>query len=164
MKCFPRCSVFAFFVYFDQEHPVKNKHGHRPINTFPEKFNSTLYTDKDFSDNNQLITFELSIQKTEGQVLWDSVFTPMKIKDIPGPANKWVIEKWVPGNDPSLLKTGFYYSIENVGNSWYMDSLKWGRHLKPSILISSSLPSFLISRIRRLFLYVLISRIWVCAF
>jgi hypothetical protein len=101
-----------------------------PENRIPRKVQFILYTDKDFSNNNGIITFELSIQKLPNHVLWDSVLPPMKIKDIPGPANKWVIEKWVPGNDPSLLKTGFYYSIENVGNSWFIDSFKVGDTVK----------------------------------
>jgi len=101
-----------------------------PANTIPRKVQFVLYTDKDFADSNSIITFKLSIQKTGDQVLWDSVLPPMKIKDIPGPANKWVIEKWVPGNDPSLLKIGFYYTIENVGNSWYIDSFKTGDTFK----------------------------------
>ncbi len=63
-------------------------------------------------------------------MLWDTVLAAMKIKDIPGPANKWVFDQWVPGNDPSLLKTAFYYSIENVGNSWFIDSFKVGDTLK----------------------------------
>jgi hypothetical protein len=99
-------------------------------NGVPRKVQFVLYTDKDFSNNNGIITFELSIQKMPNHVLWDSVLSPMKIKDIPGPANKWVIEKWVPGNDPSLLKTGFYYSIENVGSSWFIDSFKVGDTFK----------------------------------
>ena len=101
-----------------------------PVRHISRKVQFVLYTDKDFSDNNELITFELSIQKTTNQMLWDSVLPPMKIKDIPGPSNKWVIEKWVPGDEPSLLKTGFYYSIENVGSSWFVDSFKVGDTIK----------------------------------
>ena len=100
------------------------------VNAIPRKVQFVLYTDTDFSGNEKLITFTLSIQKLPNQVLWDTVLAPMKIKDIPGPANKWVIEKWVPGNDPSLLKTAFYYSIENVGNSWFIDSFRVGDTLK----------------------------------
>lgn len=100
------------------------------VNAIPRKVRFVLYTDTDFSGNEKLITFTLSIQKLPNQSLWDTVLAPMKIKDIPGPTNKWVIEKWVPGNDPSLLKTAFYYSIENVGNSWFIDSFRVGDTLK----------------------------------
>ena len=130
MRFFSRCSALAFFVILNGTFCKKQTTEQPPINTVPRKVQFVLYTDKDFSDNNQLITFELSIQKSSNEVLWDSVLPTMKIKDIPGPANKWVIEKWVPGNDPSLLKTGFYYAIENVGNSWFIDSFKVGETFK----------------------------------
>ena len=89
-----------------------------------------LYTDKDFSTDNGIITFTLSIQNSTGQVLWDSVLAPMKIKDIPNLEHKLVAEKIVPGNDPALLKVGFLYSIENVGNSWHLDSFNVGETFK----------------------------------
>ena len=47
--------------------------------------------------------------------------SPMKIKDIPGPADKLIFEKVVP-HYPSPLKVGFEYSIENVGRSHFTDS------------------------------------------
>ena len=89
-----------------------------------------LYTDKDFSHVNNIITFKISIQKATDEVLWDSVLAPMQIKDIPQLAQKLVVEKYVPGNDPSLLKVGFYYSIENVGYSWHLDSFEPGEIFK----------------------------------
>jgi hypothetical protein len=130
MRFFSISSVFCYSILLTAVSCKKQSTDPAPVNTVPRKIQFVLYTDKDFSDNNQLITFELSIQKTSNQVLWDSVLPTMKIKDIPGPANKWVIEKWVPGNDPSLLKTGFYYSIENVGSSWFIDSFKVGDTFK----------------------------------
>ena len=101
-----------------------------PVNTIPRKVQFVLYTDKDFSNNGQIISFKLSIQKISNLVIWDSLLPVMKIKDIPRQANKLVIEKQVPGNDPSLLKTGFYYTIENVGSSWFIDSFKVGETIK----------------------------------
>ena len=124
MRFFPFCYVLSFSIFLTGTSCKKQTTVQPPVNMVPRKVQFILYTDKDFSDNNELITFELAIQKTSNQVLWDSVLPPMKIKDIPGPANKWIIEKWVPGNDPSLLKVGFYYAIENVGNSWFIDSFK----------------------------------------
>ena len=88
-----------------------------------------LYTDKDFSTDNGIITFTLSIQ-TANQILWDSVLAPMKIKDIPNLEHKLVAEKIVPDYNTSLLKVGFLYTIENVGNSWHLDSLKIGEIFK----------------------------------
>ena len=89
-----------------------------------------LYTDKDFSTDNNTIVFKVSIQKTSNQVLWDSTFAPMKIKDIPNSLHKLVIEKAVPGNDSSDLKVGFYYTITNVGNSWFLDLSPSGETFK----------------------------------
>jgi hypothetical protein len=90
-----------------------------------------LFTDKDFSTDHKQITFKLSIQNPAANTtLWDSTLAPMAISDIPDIAHKLVVEKLVPNNDPSLLKVGFYYTIENVGNSWHLDSLSVGQTFK----------------------------------
>jgi len=94
------------------------------------KIRFVLYTDQDFSNDNNNITFTLFIHNSKNEVLWDSVFAPIKINEIPGQANKVVVEKTVPNDDHSLLKAGFLYSIENVGNSWYYDSSSVGQPLK----------------------------------
>ena len=94
------------------------------------KVQFVLYTDKDFSSDNHTITFKVSIKKSGNQVLWDSTLAPMKIKDIPNLAHKLVILKAVPGNDPSLLKVGFYYTIKDVGNSWYLNAFNVGETFK----------------------------------
>lgn len=94
------------------------------------KVQFSLYTNKDFSSDNGIITFRASIQNDKNQTLWDSTFAPMKLKDIPKVAQKIMVEKKVPGNDPSWLKVGFYYSIENVGTSWYLDKFEAGETLK----------------------------------
>ena len=96
----------------------------------PREVQFLLYTDKDFTSDDGIITFKLSIQNSSNQLLWDSLLAPMRIKDIPNPANKLVFEKPVPNDDASLLKVGFYYSIENVGNSSYLDSFNYGSALK----------------------------------
>jgi hypothetical protein len=109
----------------------KNTSGYMPVDPIvPRLVQFDLYTDKDFSNVNNIITFKISIQKATGEVLWDSVLAPMQIKDIPQLAQKLVVEKYVPGNDPSLLKVGFYYSIENVGYSWHLDSFEPGEIFK----------------------------------
>jgi hypothetical protein len=94
------------------------------------KVQFVLYTDKDFSTDNHTITFKVSIKKSTNQILWDSTLAPMKIKDIPNAAHKLIIEKAIPGNDPSLLKVGFYYSINDVGNSWYLNAFNVGETFK----------------------------------
>src|SRR5258705_2538636 len=86
-----------------------------------------LYTDKDFSNDQHNISFNLFIQTLKNEILWDSTLAPMKVKDIPGEANKIVIQKSLLDKDNSLLKVGFRYAIENVGNSWYFDSSSAGQ-------------------------------------
>lgn len=80
-----------------------------------------LYTEKDFGADTSIITFSAIIRTTDNLILWDSVLAPMKLKDIPGPANKIVFEKIVPYYS-SPLKVGFEYSIEGVGHSHFIDS------------------------------------------
>ena len=94
------------------------------------KVRFVLYTDKDFSSDNDSIFFKLSIRKARNQVLWDSTLAPMKVKDIPDLAHRLIVNKLVPGNDPSLLKVGFYYSIKNVGNSWHVEPFNVGETFK----------------------------------
>jgi len=96
----------------------------------PRKVQFDLYTDKDYSNDTHNITFTLFMNKTTGETLWDSVLAPMEIKDIPDPAHKLIIERAVPGNDTSLLKVGFLYTIEGVGSSWYIDSSNSGETFK----------------------------------
>ena len=71
------------------------------------KIEFVLYTDKDFSNDNHTIIFKVSIKKSTNEILWDSALAPMIVKDIPSQAHKSIIEKAVPGNDPSLLKLAF---------------------------------------------------------
>lgn len=89
----------------------------------------TLYTQKDFSDNNSNITFSLFI-RTHDKVLFDTTLSVMKIKDIPDSTRKIVFKKEVPDNDGSELAAGFRYSIENVGNSTHIDTCKTGELVK----------------------------------
>jgi len=90
----------------------------------------SLYTDKDFSGDNNTIAFKLFIQNSKNKILWDSALAPMRIKDIPDVAHKLVVEKIVPSNDTSLLGVGFRYSIEGVGNSWFLDTCTSGETFK----------------------------------
>lgn len=81
-----------------------------------------LYTDKDFSDDNSNITFKVFIQSSNISTIWDSTFAPMRVKDIPAFANKLVVEKNITANTNAILKVGFRYTIENVGESWHIDT------------------------------------------
>jgi hypothetical protein len=104
----------------------------RPVNNIIErKVQFELYTTKDFSNNNDSITFSLVIRKADTyQVLWYSVLTPMKIKEIPNFANKIMVNKVVPNNDTSLLKVSFEYAIKNIGNSQFSDTFNTGNKFK----------------------------------
>lgn len=104
---------------------------YKPVTTTsPRKIQFVLYTDEDLSADNDLVTFKLTIQRLPNVDVWDSVLAPMRLKDIPSLAQKIVIEKAVPGNDPSLLKVGFIYSIENIGNSSHMAYIEPGENFK----------------------------------
>ena len=87
-----------------------------------------LYTEKDFSADEHNITFSLLI-KNHLTTLFDSSLSTIKIKDIPAPVNKLIIEKKIP-DDGSAWIVGFQYNIENVGYSWYLDSCAVGQSSK----------------------------------
>jgi hypothetical protein len=103
--------------------PSQNQTGSR-------KIQFTLYTDKDFSGDNDNIVFKLSMQNASNQPLWDSILPPMKVREIPDFAHKLVIQRTVPGNYNLTLKAGFNYSIENVGYSWYYGVSNAGENYK----------------------------------
>jgi hypothetical protein len=88
-----------------------------------------LYTNKDFSGVNDTINFSLTIKKKSNITVFDSALTSMRIKDIPGPANKMIFQKTVP-DDGSTLIVGFNYSIKNVGYSWFLDTIAVNEKLK----------------------------------
>ena len=89
--------------------------------TSPRKIRFVLYTEEDFSSDNSNITFSLFIRNNT-KTLFDSTLSTIKVKDIPNEANKLIFEKQVPNDDGSVLTAGFYYTIENVGLSWYLDT------------------------------------------
>ncbi len=81
-----------------------------------------LYTNKDFSTDNNIIDFSLTIRNQEHTIAFDSALTSIRIKDIPKSSNKWVFTKTVP-NDGTILTAGFLYNIKNVGYSWHLDTV-----------------------------------------
>ncbi|HMK19615.1 MAG TPA: hypothetical protein VK492_15540 [Chitinophagaceae bacterium] len=96
----------------------------------PRLVQFVLFSNNELSNDNNTVTFTLAIKKPNGDVLWDSVLAPMKIKDIPTLDHPVFAEKYVPGNDPSLLKVGFFYTIDNVGNSSFTVPFEPGETLK----------------------------------
>ncbi|HWC53349.1 MAG TPA: hypothetical protein VG676_07185 [Chitinophagaceae bacterium] len=97
-----------------------------------------LYTDQDFSNDNHIINFSVFIKKgsvyvfdtTASNILYDSTFAPIQIRDIPDPGHKIVIEKKIVGYDGDDLTAGFVYEIVNVGYSWHIDTSRAGNPLK----------------------------------
>ena len=88
------------------------------------KVKFVLYTDMDFSNYADKVTFTLSIRDAWSRTIWDSVLPPMRIMDIPGIENKLVFEKQLQGYDDASLRVGFIYQVENVGISWYWKQSK----------------------------------------
>ena len=102
-----------------------------PVNpNAPRLVQFVLFTNSELSNDNNTVTFTLAIKRPTSEVLWDSVLAPMKIKDIPSLDAPLFVEKYVPGNDPSLLKVGFFYTIDNVGNSSFTEPFEPGETLK----------------------------------
>lgn len=82
-----------------------------------------LFTSSSFTTDFNMITFTLHIKSADNSIAWDSVLAPMRINQIPNEANKLEWEKTVPNDDGvKTLAVGFLYTIQNVGNSWYIDT------------------------------------------
>ena len=81
-----------------------------------------LYTKKDFSGVSDTIRFQL-LMAAGNQTLFDSAIAPMTVSAIPDSLHALVFRKNVPaGYEQTKLRVGFLYAIDNVGNSWYLDS------------------------------------------
>jgi len=104
-------------------------HGSTVISSPQRQVRYELYTNEDFEGNTGNIRFSLFI-RTDRQTIFDSSLAVMKIKDIPDSLHRIIIEKSVPGNNPSTLIVGFDYQIENVGNSSYLEPFPSGDSLK----------------------------------
>jgi hypothetical protein len=117
---FPVITVLVFVTgSCKKEYTVPQENHNTPGPSRTVRFE--LYTNKDFSGNPEIIHFSLHM-KNDRKFIFDSLFVTMKVEDIPDSNHRIVIEKAVPGNDTSTLAVGFYYEIEGVGISWYLDS------------------------------------------
>jgi hypothetical protein len=103
----------------------------QPTGKVEKTIRFVLYTDKDFSNEERNIIFSVFIRR-EGNYphLFDSTFSVMKVKEIPGASNKIVFEKKVWVDASMRLGAGFVYSLENVGYSWYIDTCEPGQLFK----------------------------------
>jgi|SRR6185312_10199721 len=89
-----------------------------------------LYTDQDFSGNFDTIRFRLYMASGSKSLL-DSPLVAMTIAAIPDSSHALVFRKTVPAAyDQEKLAVGFLYQIDNVGNSWLLDSSEVGEIFK----------------------------------
>jgi hypothetical protein len=122
-------NLLLFFVVILATTACK-KDANPPAPAITRNVQYTLYTAKDFSGVNDTITFEL-IMKKGSTVIFDSALAPMKVSQIPDKAHAISVLRAVPaGNENADLVVGFLYAIENVGNSWFLDTCKATDHLK----------------------------------
>ncbi len=118
MKIYSTLAILALVILTESS----CKKDPSPVNPFPPRtIKFILHTEADLSKDNHNITFSVFI-RTHTKTLFDSTLTTIKIKDIPDSTHQLVIEKKVPNDDGSDLAVGFNYAIENVGNSWYIDT------------------------------------------
>ncbi|HEX4372986.1 MAG TPA: hypothetical protein VHZ50_06760 [Puia sp.] len=91
-----------------------------------------LYTNEDFSTDNDTVSFELVIRNNSGatssRTIFDTTLATRRFRDIPGPSNKLVFEKTVP-NDGSVLDVGFIYT-SRFGIGSHFDTVATNEKLK----------------------------------
>ncbi|MBS1504848.1 MAG: hypothetical protein JST32_22495 [Bacteroidetes bacterium] len=107
-----------------KEKPVKP-----PIATSTRTLRFILYTNQDFSGNNEHISFSLHVSNAQKTIAFDSTVFSAKVKDIPDKLHQQVFEKKIP-DDGTVVAADFFYTIENVGMSWYLDSCAANEKLK----------------------------------
>jgi hypothetical protein len=95
----------------------------------PRKVRYELFTNEDFSTDQKNILFSI-IMRSGQKTIFDSPLAAMKIKDIPDSNHRIIIERLAPDNDTATLVVGFNYQIENVGNSWFLDTFSAGSTFK----------------------------------
>jgi len=91
-----------------------------------------LYTNEDFSNDDDTVSFALTIRNNTGTInsrtIFDSTLATRRFKDIPGPSNKLIVEKTVP-NDGSVLTVGFIYT-DRFGVGSHFDTVSTNEKLK----------------------------------
>ena len=129
MKIFLRLVLASLVIVLILVSCKKYSTGNPTYGVTGRKVRFRLYTNDDFSTNTSVIKFSLVIR--DGNInLFDSSVAPMEIRNIPHLDHELVIEKTVQANVNSTLTAGFLYDIENVGNSWFLDTMKAGSTFK----------------------------------
>src|ERR1041385_6033297 len=100
----------------------------------PREIRYILYTKEDISTDHDTIRFRLRMQTIKtpnGTILLDSPLAAMTISAIPDSMHRLIFTKTVPaGHENDKLLIGFIYDIDNVGESWYLDSSVAGQRTK----------------------------------
>ena len=104
----------------------------RPAASSRQTVRFILYTNEDFSTDEDTVSFALTIRNNSGTInsrtIFDSTLATRRFKDIPGPSNKLVFEKTVP-NDGSVLTVGFIYT-SRFGVGSHFDTVSTNEKLK----------------------------------
>lgn len=128
MKYFLPAAILTFAVICltascKKANPVKP-----PVTTSYRTLRFILYTNQDFSGNNENISFALHID--DGHTApFDSTVFSTQVKNIPDKAHELVFEKKIP-DDGKTLTAGFTYMIQNIGYSWHLDTVAANDKLK----------------------------------
>jgi hypothetical protein len=97
----------------------------QPSGTSSRTIKFVLYTNQDFSTDDDTISFSLIIQSSYGTInshtIFDTTLATMQIKDIPGLSNKLIFQKTIP-NDKTVLSAGFVYATR-FGIGWHLDTV-----------------------------------------
>jgi len=111
MKVF--LTVLSIFTTVCFVMSCKKESHSQPMHPPTKTIRFVLYTNEDFSNDNDTISFTVTIRTNSGTInsrtIFDSTLATRRIKDIPGPLNKLVFEKTVPDNG-SVLAAGFIYT------------------------------------------------------
>ena len=127
MKNYTKLLLSGFAIWLAISSCAKNQAPPRIIS--PRTIKYILHTEKDFTDDSDSISFSIFI-RTRTKTLFDSTLVRMELKDIPDSTQPITFEKKVPGDDGSDLAVGFHYTIDQVGTSSFIDSVKAGDSLK----------------------------------
>ena len=96
----------------------------------PRTVTYVLYTEQNFSTVQDTIRFRL-LMKAGDHTLLDSSLGPRRVSEVPGPSARITIQKTGPeAYRNSDLLVGFIYDIDNVGESWFLDSSRAGNLAK----------------------------------
>ena len=131
MKKFPPITLVVFAVIClttacKKENPVTAR---PPVATSYRNLKFILYTNKNFSGNNDSISFSLHVSNGNKTISFDSTVFSAEVKDIPDKAHQLVFEKKIP-DDGTSVAADFFYSIKNVGMSWYLDTCAANEKMK----------------------------------